>query len=31
LVVWFHANLPTWIDWPPGMLEAARKAGLPEQ
>ena len=30
-VAWFHAHLPTLSDWPPGMLEAVRKAGLPEQ
>ncbi len=30
-VAWFHAHLPTLIDWPPGMLPALRKAGLPEE
>jgi ABC-type sugar transport system substrate-binding protein len=30
-VAWFHAHLPALIDAPPGMLEAARKAGLPEE
>jgi tetratricopeptide (TPR) repeat protein len=28
---WFHTHLPSLIGWPPGMLEALRKAGLPEQ
>jgi len=24
-----RTHLPTLLDWPPGMLEALRKAGLP--
>ena len=28
---WLRAHLPTLLDWPPGMLEALRKAGLPEE
>jgi hypothetical protein len=29
-VVWLRAHLPTLINWPPGMPQAVRKAGLPE-
>ena len=29
-IAWFHAHLPALIDWPPGLLPALRKAGLPE-
>jgi TolB-like protein/class 3 adenylate cyclase len=30
-VAWFHTHLSSLIEWPPGMLESLRKAGLPEQ
>ncbi|MGY3496352.1 adenylate/guanylate cyclase domain-containing protein [Bradyrhizobium sp. USDA 4502] len=29
-VAWFQSHLPSLIEWPPGMLESLRKAGLPE-
>jgi len=30
-VEWLKAHLPSLIDWPPGMAEAAQRAGLPER
>lgn len=30
-VAWFHSHLPEFIDNPPGFIDAARKAGLPEE
>ncbi len=30
-VAWFHAHIPSFINWPPGFREALLKAGLPEE
>jgi hypothetical protein len=30
-VAWFHAQLPSYIDSPPGFREGLLKAGLPER
>jgi len=30
-IAWLEAHLPNLIDWPPGLLPALRKAGLPEK
>lgn len=30
-VKWLQAHLPNLVNWPPGLLAAVRKAGLPEK
>jgi len=30
-IKWFHIHVPSFIDNPPGFIDAARKAGLPEE